>query len=382
MLVGVQAALLSWILVVAPTVAAFTATSGLAYNAGVSWADAGRFGSDLWVLGHFGRTALGEGAGRAVITLTPLGIALVSVLACAALTHSTSVRGWSLVGGGVLGFLAVAAVIVYVFAREASGSGWTALVGGGAAALAGLAWGNRPHSGRLVGERLRRAGGRVPEDVPVALRAGTALAAAVLAEAAVLATIAMACGAARFRGLFAALGADAVGGAALALLCLALVPNGLAWGVAYLSGAGFAAGEGTAFTPFETLGGAAPALPVFGFLPTTAPAGAVAAVVAAPVLAACAAGWLVQRRLSGAGSAAAWWRPGFAAVGAGLLAAVGLTLIAALGSGTAGPGRMAQVGAGWWPMVGWLALELGGGAGVGGWLLARPWRGRAPALDS
>ncbi|MDR3360638.1 MAG: hypothetical protein LBO20_08355, partial [Bifidobacteriaceae bacterium] len=119
LLVGVQAALLSWIAVVAPTVAAFTATSGMAYNAGRSWADAGRFGSDLWVLGHFGATMVGSGAERAAVSLSPVGIALISVLACAALPHSTTVRGWPLVGGGVVGFVAVDGLIAYVLAGDA-----------------------------------------------------------------------------------------------------------------------------------------------------------------------------------------------------------------------------------------------------------------------
>jgi hypothetical protein len=371
LLVGIQSALLSWIVVAVPVIAAFTATSGLTYNSGVSWADAGRLGSDIWVLGHFGWMVLGEGATSAVVSLSPLGIALVSVMACAALTHSTTARGWPLVGGGVVGFLAIDAVIAFVFSRVAPSSGWMALVGGAAAAFAGLLWGNRPHGSELVGGRLRLLTDRVPPDVGAALRAGAALVAAVLALSAVLVAVAMVGGAARFRELFASLGVDAVGGVALALLCLALAPNALTWGVAYLCGAGFTVGEGTWFSPLQMTGGTEPALPLFGFLPTTEPASWAAAVVVAPVIAGCAAGWLVQRRLAATG---AWWRPGFAALGAALVAAAALALLAVLASGAAGPGRMDQVGADWWPLFGWLALELGGGAAVGSWLLPRPWR--------
>ncbi|MDR1117995.1 MAG: DUF6350 family protein [Bifidobacteriaceae bacterium] len=438
LLVGVQAALLSWIVVVVPAVAAFTSTSALSYNAGVSWADAARVGSDVWVLGHFGSIWLGQGASRALVSLAPLGIPLVSVFACAALTHSTSARGWPLVGGGIVGFLAAEASIAAVISRAPAGSVWACLAGGAAAALIGLTWGNRPHGARLVPARVRAWAARAPAEVPVALAAAGALAAAVLTEGAVLVAGGMVGGQGRFRSLFAALAPDAVGAVALTLLGLALVPNALTWGVAYLSGAGFEVGSGSGFSPWETGAGGAPALPLFGFLPATAPPGAMAAVVAVPVLAAAVIGWLARRRLqlparfaasgrspggsaslglgravrdgsaypgggrtsrpepvggqgpgtgagqtAGSGAAGAhggsrpWWLAACVALAAGILAAAALALLAVLASGAAGPGRLVHVGVGWWPLFGWLSLELGLGAAAGALLLGRPWKLRA-----
>jgi hypothetical protein len=342
----------------------------MASNAGVSWADAGRFGADLWVLGHFGWMYAGEDAGRALVTLSPLGIALISVFACAALAHSTSARGWPLVAGGVTGFGAVTALIAWVVAGGAAGAQWPALFGGLGAAVIGLIWGNRPHPLPIGG--TGQDAWRLPAAVRTVLQGAVALAALVVAASAVAVVVAMIGGHERFRELFASLGTDLVGGVALILLCVLLVPNALAWGVAYLSGAGFAAGSGTWFSPFDTVGGTEPALPVLGFLPTTAPPAWMALAVAAPVAAGWFVGWSTQRRLRGA--AKAWWHPGWAALAAGLLAAVVLATLVTLGSGALGPDRMRDFGAAWWPLLGWLALELGGGAAIGAGGAPRPGR--------
>ncbi|MDR2380783.1 MAG: DUF6350 family protein [Bifidobacteriaceae bacterium] len=383
LLVGIQAALLSWIVVVVPTVAAFTATSGMAANAGISWADAGRLGSAIWVLGHFGSLVLGDGGAQAQVWLSPLGIALVSVLACWAMSHSTTVRGWPLVAGGTLGFLMVDAVIAFVFARSAAGSPWLALVGGGGAALIGLAWSNRSGAGKLLAGR--RAGGTDPgapgaggrawlADAAAAWRGGAVMCALMIAAGGVLAGIAAIAGQARFRQVFGSLEPDGVGGVALVVLCLMLTPNAVAWGVAYLSGAGFAVGESTVFSPLATVAGPEPALPLFALVPNTSPSPVVIAVVAVPVLMGGLAGWGLGRRLRAA--AWPWWRPGLAAIGAAWLAAGALTALAVMGSGAVGPGSMRDVGVAGWPMFGSLGLELCVGAALGAWVVGRPWRTR------
>ncbi|MDR0594382.1 MAG: DUF6350 family protein, partial [Bifidobacteriaceae bacterium] len=215
LLVGVQAALLSWILVLAPAVAAFTATAAQTFNAGVSWADAARFGSDLWVLGHFGWTAVGSDALRAVVTLSPLGLPIVSALAAAALSRATSARGWPLVAGGTLGFLAVAALIAYVVADEARPSAWAGLIGAGAAAAAGLLWGNRPDNGRLLGRWGAALAGRLPPELGAAVRAAVRAAGLVLAAASALVAALAVGGWGRFAELFESLGPGVVGGIAL-----------------------------------------------------------------------------------------------------------------------------------------------------------------------
>jgi hypothetical protein len=361
LLVGVQAALLSWIVVVAPVVAAFTATSGQAFNAGVSWADAARFGADLWVLGHFGWTAIGQDALRAVVTLSPLGLPLVSVLACVALTHVTSARGWPLIGGGAVGFVAVAAFVGYVVADDARPSAWVALIGGGAAAVVGLSWGGGPAP--------MPSSWVLPEAVTAGAKAAAVAAGLVLAGALALVAPLAVGGWGRLRELFGSLAPGVVGGIALSALCLALAPNLVAWLVAYVAGPGFAFGAGTEFSPFATVGGVEPALPLLALLPTTDPPAAAPAVLALPVAAGLVAGWRFQRRIG-----AAWWRGLIGAQLIGLVAAAGLAGLVALAGGAAGPGRLSQTGAGFWPLMGWLWLELAVGASIGACVLPRPWR--------
>jgi hypothetical protein len=314
---------------------------------------------------------LGEGAGLAVVTLSPLGIPLISVLACLVLSHLTSARGCPLIGGGVAGFLAVDAVIVYLLAGNPAGSGWMAVVGGGATALLGMWWANAGRDSGLFGKPGQQLAERLRPVVPQAARSAVLAGALVLAGGALVTVVAAIGGGGRFRELFVALGAGPVGGAALILLCLALIPNLLAWSVAYVSGAGFAVGAGTRFSPLEVVGATEPALPIFAFLPTTQPPGWLAATMVVPVAAGAAAGWWLSRRLR-----LDWWRSLLSALGAVLVAGAALAALAALAGGAIGPGRMEQVGAAVWPLAGWLWLELLPGAAVGSlvtsWLLAAP----------
>jgi hypothetical protein len=360
LMVGTQAALLSWTLVVVPVVAAFTATAAMSFNAGASWADAGKVGCQVWALGHFGWIHLGEGAGRALVSLSPLGIPLVSILACLVLSHLTSARGWPLIGGGLVGFLAVDAVIVYLLAGNPAGSGWMAMIGGGATALVGMMWANAGRGAELFGKTGERLAEYLRPVFPVLIRAAVLAAALVVAGGAAVTLVAAIGGGNRFRELFGALDSGPVGGSALILLCLALIPNLLAWSVAYVAGAGFAVGAGTRFSPLEVAGGTEPALPVFAFLPTTGPPAWLVVVLAVPVVAGAIAGWWLSSRMR-----LDWWQALLAALGSALLAGAALAGLTALAGGSIGPGRMEQVGAAFWPLAGWLWLELLPGAAVG-----------------
>jgi hypothetical protein len=372
-LVGIQAALLSWILVVTPVVAAFTATAGQDFNAGVSWADAARFGSSLWVLGHFGWTVMGTGSDQTMITISPLGLPLISALAAAAMSRLTAARGWPLVGGGLVGFLAVDALIGWVLAGPARPSAWAALLGGAAAAGAGLLWANRPNNGDLLGRREEALGPRLPAGLTASLKAATMIAGLVIAGALALAVALGIGGWRRFADLFRSLDTGTIGGIALAAACLSLAPNLVAWLIAYLAGPGFSVGSGTSFSVFETVGGAEPALPLVGLLPTADPPSFAVALIAVPVLAGIMAGWWLQRQLDGP-----WWQGIMGAALAGLVAAVGLAAFVALAGGAGGPGRLGVIGASFWPLAGWLWLEAGIGAIIGVSAVSRPWsrRGR------
>jgi hypothetical protein len=359
LLIGVQGALLSWTIVVVPVVAAFTATAAMSFNAGSSWADAGSLGSGLWVLGHFGWIALGEGASRAVVTLSPLGIALLSILALIVLSRVTSARGWPLIAGGLIGFLTVDALIGFLLADVADASAWSAMLGGAACALIGLLAANRGHNVELFGPRAAAMAVRLPPVLPLALRAAAILAASVLVGAGLLSLVMAVGGHRRFLELFDSLDSGLVGGAALVLLCLALMPNFVAWLISYTAGSGFAVGSGTHFSPFDLAGGTEPVLPLFGFIPTTDPPSWAWLALFVPIMAGLVVGWWLRRRLD-----LVWWSRALAGIGAALVGALILAGLTALAGGGIGPGRMQQVGASFWPLAAWLWLELGLAAAV------------------
>jgi hypothetical protein len=370
LLAGMQAALLSWLIVVIPAVAAFTATSAADLNQGVTWLDAARFASDLWVLGHFGWTTFGSGATTGVVTLAPLGLALVSLLGCRLMAAVSSAKGWALVGMGTAGFTGLAAVFAFVCSRDARPSALAGTLGAGTVAAIGLLWGNAAHgNAKLLGGRIETwlAGHTVPE-VPAAGRAVKWLAGGVLLGALVLTAAWALGGAGNFRDLYDSLTPGTVGGIGLVLLCLAWLPNLVLWAVAYISATGFHVGAGTGFSPYATDGGPLPALPLFGLLPATAPPSFAWLIALVPVLAGTVAGLRLYRRLR----QRLWWQQLLAALVAVAVAAAILGVMVSLAGGAAGPGRMAAVGANSAVKAGLaLAGELGFGVICGTLVLPR-----------
>ncbi|MDR1798608.1 MAG: DUF6350 family protein, partial [Bifidobacteriaceae bacterium] len=356
-------------------------------NDDVSWLDAARLGTDLWVVGHFGWTTLGEGATSGVLTMAPLGITLLSLLGCKVLAAVSSARGWPLLAPGVVGFAGSAAVLSFLLADAARPSAPAATVGAAAVATAGLLWGNAPHgNGKLLGGRIAAwlKDGIAPE-IPAAVKAAKRAVGLMLLGAVLLTAAWVVGGAATFMDLFTQLDPGAMGGVALAGLCLAYTPNLVLWALSYIGLAGFHVGAGTEFSPFATTGGPLPSLPLFGLLPATPPPAAAWLVVLVPLLAGFVAGLRAQRRLP----ARPWWAHALVALAATLLAAAVLGGLAALSGGALGPGRLAQVGVnGALRLALLLGAELGCGLMIGALVLPRltgrrgepvPWTGTEAA---
>lgn len=146
------------------------------------------------------------------------------------------------------------------------------------------------------------------------------------------------------------------------LIQLVLLPIAWIWAIAWLSGAGFSIGIATSVTPFETLLGPLPALPLFGAVPTAwGWAGALA-----PVLIIAAAAVL------GAFTAT---RPLFRASSATVAATIMLSSALVTGAvvagmsaivhGSIGPGRLAEVGPDPWSVAGFIAVETAFGLLLG-----------------
>ena len=147
-----------------------------------------------------------------------------------------------------------------------------------------------------------------------------------------------------------------------ALVTLAVVPNAVLFGSAYLLGPGFAVGAGTAVSPSLVSLGPMPAFPLLSALPDSGPTPSwVVGLVAVPVLAGAAGAVLAQRSYG----VTAWDSAALRGFGCGLGAAVVTTLAVALAGGSVGSDRLADVGApvGEVLVAAVAAMSLGGLAG-------------------
>lgn len=189
--------------------------------------------------------------------------------------------------------------------------------------------------------------------------------------------------------VYEALDAGAVGGAALTIAQLGYLPNLVVFALSWTSGAGFALGVGSQVGPLATAVGPLPSIPVLAAIPSGAlDFGFVALVV--PVLAGVLGGWWFLRE--GENHFDEWlsikirtrWFTAPAAtlvLGAltGLTAGVLAMAAAWAARGSAGLGRLTEIGPDpLWTGV-WVAAEVGIGVVIG--YAAGPWleRERVPA---
>lgn len=222
-----------------------------------------------------------------------------------------------------------------------------ALVGAGAGAL-------RPAG--LWRSAQRRLGARTRRSLPAVAAATGVLA----AGGALLAAASLAVHASRAADLAAATAPGPVGGAALLLVGLALVPNAVVYAVAWLAGPGFAVGAGTSVGPFGHELGPVPSLPLLAALPDS---GVPEWCAVLALLVPLGAGALVGRMLWRAGGAAASLRRvlvdvAATAVGCGAVWAV----LAALSAGAAGGDRLSAVGPSPWAVGAAVGAEVALGA--------------------
>ncbi|MDQ0863885.1 hypothetical protein QF036_001466 [Arthrobacter globiformis] len=190
--------------------------------------------------------------------------------------------------------------------------------------------------------------------------------------------------------VYEALDAGPVGGAALTIAQLGFLPNLAVFALAWLTGSGFALGAGSQVGSLGTAVGPLPTIPVFAAIPSgPLDFGPVALVV--PVLAGVLAGWwflregenhfdewlsikLRVRWLTAAASTL------FLALIVGAAAGVLAAALAWLARGSAGIGRLSDIGPDpLWTAV-WLAAEVGIGVVIG--YAAGPWLERRQLRDA
>jgi hypothetical protein len=368
-----QALVLSLAVVVLPAVVAYlvgTATMASAVDAPDDDAQvrsAVDVAMGIWLLGH--GVPLTADAGT--LTLAPLGVAALALFVTyvsAKRFATTSVPAWA-AGTVTYGLCATA-----VAAIAGSAPGWTLavatlaglVVGGLGMALGILARPDAPTAAE-IGERAEVLAHRltgldlVPPTLRLGLRAGAVVVALLIGGAALLVAAWALAGRATSSDIITSLEPGWTGGVVFAVAQLALLPNVVLWAVAWLAGPGFAVGEGTSFTPFGTISGPLPAIPLLGALPGEDWANPVSAW--SPVLVvACgvAAGLFAWRRLEP--TLVRWSDVGW--VLGGIVLAPGVVLLVGqwVAAGAGGPGRLSEIGAD--PLVtgGLVAAEVGGGA--------------------
>lgn len=339
LLAGVQAAVLSLLVVVTPSLAAYVATSADPANAEVGWPRSVVVGAALWLMGHGGAVRVDGVA----ITIVPLGITALALFAAYASARRSAQPVRSAWFAGVGGYVAVVALVtVLAGAAGPLGAGGAALarvaVGGTLVACVGLALGMvRPAGWRAV---TRPVWSRVPPLLRAGVRAGVLVTALLVCVAAAVVTMWAVSGRAAAGDVIAGLGLETFSGLLLAFAQLSFVPNLVLWAVGWLAGPGFAVGAGTVFSPAEVTSGPLPALPLLGALPTSG-GGPLRWAPLVVVVAGGVAGWWLHRRLA----PTTWRQPFAAAAGTAAVAGLSTALLVGLSGGAVGPGRLAVVGA-------------------------------------
>ena len=333
--------------------------------------DALRVGADAWLLAHGAGLALGE----ATVTVLPLGLTALSALACFRLGRWAGARSeardaHAAVTGAVLfagGYAAVAALTaVLAFHEGAQPHLGRAFLGGLLLAL--LAGGSGLALGAGLGSVLRT---RLPESTrSVGLAAASVVLLGIAAGAALL-TAALLADFGSAANVLARLRVDAPDAALYTVLVAAFVPNAAALAVGYLLGPGFALGAGTVVSPTAVVLGPVPAFPLVAALPEegATPVWTTGLIAVPPLLAAVAVA-LALRRFPVARLSTGALR----GLAAGVLGAVAVAVLVTLAGGSAGPGRMAVVGAAFADVLLAAVLALSAGGLVGG--LAAAWWSR------
>ena len=174
------------------------------------------------------------------------------------------------------------------------------------------------------------------------LRAAGIMVGGVLGAGAVLLVIAVVVGLASILALFQSLPLDVTSAIVVGLSQLVVAVNGVVWSAAWMLGTGFAIGTGSQVTPSETLVGPMPVLPLFGAIPASPPLLAIS-VIAVPVLIGLVAMVGVRMHAPAGAARGVWSRVSIALAAAGV-AAVAIGVLALVAGGSAGPGRLADVG--------------------------------------
>jgi hypothetical protein len=326
-----------------------------------------RAGLAGWLLGH--GVPLATDAGP--LGLTPLALTALAV--------------WRLTRAGVHASRAIGArggrsPRQALTAAGAVGVGY-ALLGALAAVPTGAAPARAGATFALVGTLAALAGAlrttavarllaaRAPTQLRDGVRTGLVAGLLLLGAGAGAAGLAVATGGGDAADMIGAYRTGVAGQAGITLVSLAYAPNATIWSASYLLGPGFAVGVDTAVRTSEVSVGALPAVPLLAGLPSGPVDGYGAGLLAVPVLAGMAAGWLLARRLLRIAAEdraeLAWPALLVPAALAGPVAGLLLGVLAAVSGGPLGGGRLADIGPVGWQVAGAATAVVAAGALLG-----------------
>lgn len=358
------------------------------YGLQIDWVIFWRAAVDLWLLGSgvdvtmtlnpVLATGLGfAGAGTPfILTIAPLGFAMLTVL--------LGVRAGRRIGEtphrvvGILAAVATFAVLslgvtLSALFAAARASIWQGTVLPAAVFAIGILIGaqlSRPVVDGRALTRFRRIAARWRPDFRAvaigALRGGAASAGVLIAVSALLTAALLLGNYAAIISLYESVHAGVLGGIALTVGQIAFLPNAVIWAASWLVGPGFAIGTGSAISPLGTTLGPIPAVPILGALPAagTIDWGFLGLLV--PVLAGFVIALAFRPRLVRAlGPAAGIPTLVLTGLLSGVVGGVVLGLLAWASAGSAGPGRLVDVGPSPWLVGPYAALEIGVAAAIG-----------------
>jgi len=335
------------------------------YGFAVDWVVFWRASADTWLVGHgvdmqvaldeLLALSVGAPAGTAFpVSIAPLGFALLTLLLALRAgrrvgeTRYRTLGALAALGTFVLLSTAITLTALYPLARPsiAQGIALPTLVFalGFGIGLLRTARAEGDDAGSSIKDWISDWSPSVRALVRTALQGGAAAVAGILAVSGVLAAALIALSYAQVISLYEGLHAGVVGGIALTLGQLALMPNLVIWTAAWLVGPGFAIGTGSSVSPLSTVLGPVPSVPVLGALPTGDLAFGFLGIAVPIVIAFLAAALLRARLVRELDVEYPLLWLGGAAVGMGVVAGLLLGLLAAVSGGAAGPGRLAEVG--------------------------------------
>jgi Family of unknown function (DUF6350) len=206
-----------------------------------------------------------------------------------------------------------------------------------------------------------------------AFRAGTAITVMLLMVSAFTIAVLIALSWIDITRLYESVQVSILGAVVLTLGQLALIPNLVIYGASWLTGVGFSIGAGSLISPLGSQVGPLPAIPVLGALPVgQLEFGMVS--IAVVLLAAFIATLLIRKSADEIRFefATAWT----AAISLGLsiafVTAAQMGLLAFIASGSAGPGRLAQVGVSPWVLALVVFAQVGVVSTLAAFYSARP----------